>query len=391
MFMPYNGRQMVISAFASSMSPDELTSRLAQQEMVAQFGLFALEAGSLDRLLDEAGRVAASGLQTSLAKVLRYRPVVGDLLVVAGVGWHAGVVGNGTLGAGLDSPAGYALHTAQPTLANHLAREERFRVPALLAEHGVQSAINVLIGGDARVPFGVLEVDSTRRHEFVQADVSFLQSLANVLAAGIARIGHEQAKDQLIRDKDLLMREVHHRVKNSLQLVRTMLGLQARTASDEVRQELDAAAGRIMSIAAVHQRLYEGGSVEEGDASIYLSGLLDDMSGLLAESVGERRLELAAEPVMLSADALTPLGLIVSELVTNALKHGAGRIKVGLRKTEAGLEVVVEDEGKGFPEQAGANGLGMRLITALAKGKAADAVQIDRTVSNSRIVVNIVS
>ena len=375
---------------ASSMTPDELALRLRQQELVAQFGVFALEAGPFERLLDEACRIAAEGLGTNLAKVLRYRSTVQDLIVEAGVGWHAGVVGNSTLGSGLDSPAGFALHTGQPTISNSLAQEQRFRVPALLAEHGVQSAINVLIGGGNRERYGVLEVDSTRRHDFQQADTAYLQSLANVLAAGLARIESEKAKDALLQDKDLLMREVHHRVKNSLQLVRTMLGLQARNAEEETRNALDAASSRIMSIAAVHQRLYEGGSVAEADASVYLQGLLDDMGRMLVGLAENRTIVLDAEPILLSADSLTPLGLIVSELVTNAIKHGAGQVSVQLRSQPSGLQVTVEDGGDGFPPEMETSGrLGMRLITALAKGKAAQAVRIDRSVRHGRVVVDI--
>jgi len=379
-----------MGALASSMTPDELALRLRQQELVAEFGVFALETGSFHRLLEEACRVAALGLGTTLAKVLRYRPDAHDLLVEAGIGWHAGVVGNSTLGSGLDSPAGFALHTGQPTMSNALAQEQRFRVPALLVEHGVQSAINVLIGDGTRERYGVLEVDSTRRHEFVQADTAFLQSLANALAAGLARVQSEEAKDGLLRDKDLLMREVHHRVKNSLQLVRTMLGLQSRTASDETRTALDSAAARIMSIAAVHQRLYEGGSVAEADASVYLQGLIEDMGKMLVDLAQGRAITLDAEPIMLPADNLTPLGLIVSELVTNAIKHGGGNVSVQLRRQPSGLRVTVEDAGEGFPaEMKPAGSLGMRLVTALAKGQAAQAVQIDRTVPHGRIAVDI--
>jgi two-component sensor histidine kinase len=373
---------------SASLSHDELALRLNQQQLVASLGLFALEPGSLERLLEEACRVAASGLGTNLAKVLRYRPTLNDLLVEAGVGWHAGVVGNSTLGSGMDSPAGYAMHTGLPTMSNHLAQEERFRVPALLAEHGVQSAINVMIGDAGRAPYGVLEVDSTRRHDFVQADIVFLQSLANVLAAGLARIESEQAKDALLIDKDLLMREVHHRVKNSLQLVRTILALQARGAAEDTKEQLELAAGRIMSIAAVHQRLYEGGSVADADATIYLTGLLEDMRGLLDEMAGRRHIALDCKTLLLPADTLTPLGLIVTELVTNALKYGLGDIKVTVAKSESGLTVIVEDEGTGLPQDLQQRGLGMRLITALAKGSASKAFEVDRTVAHSRVIVN---
>ena len=95
---------------------------------------------------------------------------------------------------------------------------------------------------------------------------------------------------------------------------------------------------------------------------------------------------------MLTADQVTPLGLIVSELVTNAVKYGQGQVVVGLSRVAAGLEVVVEDGGAGFPlsfDPARRTGLGMRLIAALAKGEGAKAIRVDRDVPHSRVMVTI--
>ena len=372
------------------MSPAELSLRLRQQALVAEFGLFALRCGCLQQLLDEASRVAAEGVETQFAKVLSYRAETNDFLVMAGVGWHDGVVGIAPLGGGLDSPAGYALHTGQSIVSNNLGQEQRFRVPTLLAEHGISSAINVVINSAGDEPYGILEADSTRRHDFVTADIAFLQGLANALSAAIERVASDTARDQLLHDKDLLMREVHHRVKNSLQLVRTMLGLQSRGASDDTRVQLEAAASRIMSIAAVHQRLYEGGSVAEGDARVYLSGLLHDMRSLVERDGASRTITLQCGAIMLPADDLTPLGLIVSELVTNASKYGEGDIVVRIERHELSLVVTVEDGGTGFPPESEMTpGLGMRLVKALAKGTPATAMHIDRSVPHGRIVVNV--
>ena len=207
-----------------------------------------------------------------------------------------------------------------------------------------------------------------------------------------AAVAAERAKDELLRDKDLLMQEVHHRVKNSLQLVRTLLQLQGRSASAETRAQLDEAAGRIMTIGTVHQRLYEGGSVAETDAAAYLGALIGDTRTMLADTAGGREIALRAEPIMLPADQVTPLGLIVSELMTNALKYGQGNVLVGLRRVPAGLEVSVEDGGAGFPESFDPRrktGLGMRLIAALAKGDGVEAIRVDRDVPHSRVVVTI--
>ena len=89
---------------------------------------------------------------------------------------------------------------------------------------------------------------------------------------------------------------------------------------------------------------------------------------------------------------MTPLGLIVSELMINAIKYGEGPVRVGLRRVPAGLEVVVEDGGRGFPDSFDPrrrSGLGMRLISALAKGEGNEAIRVDRDVPHSRVVVTI--
>jgi len=372
---------------------DELATRLRQQEMVAGFGMFALNSAEFAPVLTEACRVASAGLQTQFAKVLRYRPEADDLLIIAGIGWHPGVVGHATLGAGLSSPAGYALHTGEPVLTNNLGTEERFQTPALLLEHGVHSAVNVAIAAvDAPVPFGVLEVDDTTRGEFVAADTAFLQSLSSVLAAALVRHDTVQAKDALLREKDLLMLEVHHRVKNSLQLVRALLHLQARSAGSEARMQLEAAAGRIMTISAVHRHLYEGGSAAQTDAGAYLRALVGDMQTMVDAPENAREITVQADPISLSADQTTPLGLITSELVANALKHGAGRVLVRLDRVPGGLQIRVEDEGPGFPTDLVpqlSGSLGMRLVTALAKGDPAQALVIDRSASHGCVVATL--
>ena len=381
------------AAKAQDAPQDEVAARLRQQEMVAGFGTFALKATELAPVLTEACRVASLGLQTRFAKVMRFRPESDDLLIIAGVGWRPGVVGSMALGGGLSSPAGYALHTGEPVLSNNLGKDDRFQTPDVLVEHGVHSAINVAIdAADASLPFGVLEVDGTARGEFVAADTAFLQSLSSVLAAALVRHQTEQAKDALLREKDLLMLEVHHRVKNSLQLVRALLQLQARSASDEARAQLEAAAGRIMTISAVHRHLYEGGSAARTDAGAYLRALVGDIQAMVDTPENHREITVQADPLSLSADQTTPLGLITSELVANALKHGAGRVLVSLRDVPGGLQVRVEDEGPGFPPDFAprlSGSLGMRLVTALAKGDPAQALVIDGSAGHGCVVATL--
>ena len=375
-----------------AVATSELTLRLRQQELVAAFGLFALREDRLQASLQEACETAARGLEARFSKVLVFRPESQDLLIAYGVGWAEGVVGNVVLGADLASPAGFALRTKLPVVSNHLAAEDRFRTPAVLAEHGVLRAINVIIDGEDGQPFGVLEVDSTERQDFTSHDTAFLQSLANVLAAAVERCIRQLEQDALLKQKDLLMQEVHHRVKNSLQLVQTMLQLQARGIPDgEERDRLQDAAGRIMTIATVHRRLHEQGAIEGTDAASYLKGLMSDLNLSIAPDAALRPIEVDCEPITLSADRITPLGLIATELVTNALKYGDGRVQLTVRAGENGVTITVEDEGEGFPddfEPGDGGSLGMRLVCALAR--ASNPITIDRDVPFGRISVRVV-
>lgn len=392
------------SGFMTNATPD-FSFRLRQQELVAAFGRFAMKTDSLQAILHEASAAAAEGLDTRFAKVLKY--IAGDtsFLVCAGVGWKDGVVGQAHVGGDVESPAGFAFQTGRPVISNHLGEEQRFRTPKLLTDHGIHSAINVIVHASGADPFGVLEGDSTRRGEFNNHDVAFLQALANTLAVAVEAQKRQDAREALLREKEmllqanrallgekeLLMQEVHHRVKNSLQLVQSILTLQARTLiNQDARQQIEEAAGRIMSVAAAHHRLYDGGSITGTDAAQYLRGLLDDMKGLFPEAARTRALHIDIEPFSLSADDIAPLGLITGELITNAIKHGRGNISVSVRREPAGLEISVSDEGKGFPPDfnaAASRGLGMRLIAALAKFHDGDAVQVDRSVPFGRMIV----
>ncbi len=394
-----------MSRALDELTAPELSLRLHQQGRVADFGYFALRQGDLQTILDKASEVAAEGLDTRFAKVLEFDPEQNNFLVRSGVGWKPGVVGHARVGGGLESPAAYAFHTGKPVISNDLSTEGRFSTPGLLRDHGISSAVNVLVKANDDAPYGVLEVDSTHRSNFTVHDGDFLKSLANTLAVAVEMQKREQARDvmlrekealllsnqALLREKDLLMQEVHHRVRNSLQLVRTILTMQARTTGNtEAREEIEKASGRIMAIAAVHQRLYERGSITDADAGEYLRGLLEDMRGLVPEARGNRSLHVDIEPFVLPADDLTALGLITGELVTNALKHGSGRITVTVQRDADGLVVSVEDEGNGFPDgfdPTSRTGLGMRVVAALAKMAPGEAVRVDRSVPHGKLTV----
>ena len=151
-----------------------LEQRIRQQEILAELGVLALRGVPFDELIQQTSLLVAEGMNAELSKVLEYLRGENVFLVRAGVGWDQGVVGVATVGADLESPAGFALRTGKPVISNHLDKEDRFRTPQLLLEHGVHRAANVILQGDG-APYGVLEVDSRAKDEFTAHDLSFLQ------------------------------------------------------------------------------------------------------------------------------------------------------------------------------------------------------------------------
>ena len=167
-----------------------------------------------------------------------------------------------------------------------------------------------------------------------------------------------------------LFEELNHRVKNNLALVAALLQLQARDASASVRDELLKAVDRVQSIAQVHQALYLG----SGRGSVDFAAYLKDLASSLVQSLAaEGRVSLAveAEAVELPMDIVIPLGMVVNELVTNAVKHAypppvSGVVSIGFRREGAALRLTVADSGPGLPKSSRrSGGLGMRLVNSL--------------------------
>lgn len=359
---------------ASDLTVRALQQRIRQQEILAELGVGALQGSGFDQLLADTARLTAEGLRTEFCKVLEYIPAENRFLVRAGVGWDSGVVGVASVGADLASPAGYALKTGRPVISNHLESEERFRTPEILVRHGIHRAMNVILQGDGR-PFGVLEVDSRSEDRFVEHDLAFLQGAANILGMAIERERHERNLNAALERHQFLIKEMNHRVKNSLALVVSMLRLQARENSEpEFAQHLEDATLRVAAIARVHEQLYRSSDIERFDIGRYIEAICKD----LGASFSQCEILVQAQPgIVISADRAISSALIVNELVSNAAKHaylgdGPGRVWVDVATTGDGslFSISVRDEGSGLPEDfeiGKGRGMGARMVGALAE------------------------
>src|ERR1044071_5009893 len=239
---------------SDDLSARALRMRIRQQELLAELGVLALQGTSFIEMLNHTARVTAEGLGAEYCKVMEYIPREKRLLVRAGVGWDEGVVGHATVGADLDSPAGYALRTGKPVISNHLENEQRFRTPELLVEHGIRRAMNAILQGDGS-PYGVLEVDSRSEGEFSDKDIAFLQGAANILGMAIEQQQYQRKLQAALARHQILLKEVNHRVKNSFQVVSSMLQLQANAVGNpELSERLNEASNRISAVGRAYER-----------------------------------------------------------------------------------------------------------------------------------------
>jgi two-component sensor histidine kinase len=350
-----------------------LYQRICQQEILSELGVKALQGASFEELLSETACLVAEGLDAGFSKILEYLPSENQFVVRAGVGWGKGVVGVARLGADLASPAGFALRTGKPVISNHLENEERFRTPEILQKHGVRRAMNVILQGDGR-PFGVLEVDSRSGNDFVEYDLAFLQGAANILGMAIERERHQRSLKAALDRHKVLLKEMNHRVKNSLAMAASVLALQANEASNpELTTVLEEASRRILAIAKAHEQLSHSSGIERMDIGTYIKLICADLDASVANC---EVLTEAAEGIEIDTGRAIAVAMIVNELIVNAAKYAyegkpGGKIWVAIARTsQERFEIKVRDEGRGLPPSFNpgeAKGLGMRIVSLLAR------------------------
>jgi two-component sensor histidine kinase len=360
---------------------------LRQQAAIARFGSFALREGDLLKVLTEAARVCAEGLNVPFSKVCRYRPAENDLLIEAGHGWKAGVIGT-IESADPSSPQGRAFVTGQPSISNDVRKDYDFELPTFYASHGIVSTVDVVIHvkDDARA-YGVLEIDNNQQHDYDQHDIDFLTGFANVLAEAVATFARTatlqntiarmkvlvEEKDRLLDQKKVLAEELQHRVRNNLQLVYGMLSKQLDDTPGKAGQRgIKAIARRVSTLAQVYDHLLGAEMTRTTDFGGYLKSLCLNLAEIQGVPAGTITLACDSEPLLLDLDVVTALGIVVAEVVSNSYDHafpsGAGSIIVSLQKTFGDIDIAtmtISDDGEGFKTQAESKRHGLGLVRRL--------------------------
>lgn len=270
-------------------------------------------------------------------------------------------------------------------LDHYMAGEEGLAIlPLLLALPAAPPVIYVTGSQEGRIAVAALRAGAAD-HVIKEASADFPELLraaidsateraqlrrANLMAELALRADRDRAA-ALAASRAVLLKEVNHRVANSLQLIASLTRLQEATVADAAALEaLAAVRRRIAAVAQVHRRLYTSDDVHVVALDGYLEGMLQEIE----RSVDSQPIQLQAVPLVVSTDRAVSLGVIVNELVTNALKYaypvdGSGPIRVRLAVRDAEAMLTVEDDGVGAALAAPTlSGLGSRIVQAMAGG-----------------------
>jgi len=192
-------------------------------------------------------------------------------------------------------------------------------------------------------------------------------------------ISRKRAEDRLkasLKEKDVLLKEIHHRVKNNMQIISSLLRLQSREIEDEKAQQIfQISQNRIRSIALIHETLYQSEDLARIDFESYIRKLTTHLLSIYKPEGAELKLDLEVKKVYLDINKAIPCGLIINELVSNALKHAfprerGGRIGVRMSEKEGLFTLVVEDSGVGMPKDLDfrkTGSLGLQIVHDLVQ------------------------
>ncbi len=290
-----------------------------------------------------------------------------------------------------DGAAGVALATAQPfdliAIDHYMPGLDGLgTLERLCALPDPPPLIYVTGSDESRIAVGALKagaddyvVKSLGEEFFDLLDGVFVQALEKVRLRREKLEAEEALKtahgrlELVVQRQEAMLREVNHRVANSLQLVSALVQLQAAAVADPAaRGALIDTQARIKAITQVHRKLYTSDDVETVDIAEYLAALLKELEQTWSTADSPRQMTLTAQAVRISPDKAVSLGVIVSELVTNACKYAygqgiAGEVRVDLSLSDGSARLTVEDDGPGMPDTAPqGTGLGQKVIAAMA-------------------------
>ncbi|MBT4286126.1 MAG: PAS domain S-box protein [Deltaproteobacteria bacterium] len=221
----------------------------------------------------------------------------------------------------------------------------------------------------------VRQVGKITGYRAVMTDISRLKQVEKEIRASL-------------KEKETLLQEIHHRVKNNLTVVSSLLRLQASSMSDErLKEALTESQNRIYAMSAVHESLYSAKDISEIDLKSYLSKITGTLIQTYSVNKRNIKLNIESEKIAVNIEKASPIGLIINELISNSLKYAfpnekQGKIEISAKKIDKSLQLIVMDNGVGIPEGLdwkNTKSLGLKLVRTLVENQLDGSIDLDNT------------
>jgi len=362
-----------------------LVVRARFSQFGADMGIALTESAGLAEMVKKCSEICCTYTNAVCAGIWLYEKSNDRLYLQATAGTYEGdPFPEAQLAAG-EASAGRIAREMLPFATKDPARIPWFNNREFLAANNVSFFAGFSIVVEARL-IGVLELYAG--HPFCWDLLNTLDALADEMAMGIERkIIEEQIRNSL-EEKEVLLREIHHRVKNNMQVITSLLNLQSRTIDDpKYREMFDESKNRIRAMAIVHEKLYRTEDIARIDISDYIASLANGLFMFYGVDASLVSLSINAKDIVLGIDTAIPCGLIINELLTNALKYAfpdrrKGVVSISILKdgpTGNAYTLTVKDNGTGLPEGydfRASKSLGLLLVTSLAEHQLQGSVQV---------------
>lgn len=349
--------QLLIEIIERQQIETELQEKAKQQAMVSELGKAALSGTDLHHLTHQVVALITEVLQVEYCKVLI---TSGESFLVLGIK---------TLAEFINLEFNIIEKEINLDILSILPEPQRYQSELI-------NGVTLTIQGQTS-PLGYLGIYSHQPKILSSEDIACLQSIASILSMTIERKQSEEKLKASLKEKELLLKEIHHRVKNNLLVVSNLLEFQADYTQDtDTLEILSDCQHRISSMALIHEKLYRSTNLDRINFGEYLEALVDNLFESYHRANDQIQLILEIEPVILNVETANPCGLIINELLLNILKHAfpqgrRGIIHLSLSENEQHqITLRIEDNGVGFPPHLDfrkTESLGMELVCTLTE------------------------
>jgi two-component sensor histidine kinase len=234
---------------------------------------------------------------------------------------------------------------------------------------------------------GLLQLNDRRKDRFTFEMIQFFEGISASIGIALMRKRAEEKIKKSLEEKEVLLREIHHRVKNNMQIVSSLLRLQSQNIEDSKYKDMFIdSQNRINSMALIHEKLYQSESIAQINFKEYIEGIVSNIfeSYCIKSNI---KIDINVENIPITIDYAVPCGLIINELVTNSLKYAFpdgrnGKIQILLKSIDTNMiQLSISDDGIGIAKDLDirkTKSLGLHLVTALAEGQLHGKILLNR-------------